>query len=118
MQNEEGYKTQSESEDDVRSLGNSVEVLLQTSEEEWLLVIEIEQKCEDCVGSGYDRGSLRPTDPEECPACQGSGKQTIVRDYLAEALSIAVRKSTKIPDREHLQAIIKYYRSRMGAVTE
>jgi len=79
-------------------------------------VVQVEQKCEDCGGSGYDWGSLRPMEPDVCPACHGSGTQIVRRDYLAEALRIAGGKSAVPPQREHLQAVIQHCRTLIGAI--
>ncbi len=79
-------------------------------------VVEVEEECEECGGSGYDCGSLSPIDPEECPACYGSGKQVTVHNYLAEALRIAAGNSAMLAQREHLQAVIQHCRSLVGAV--
>jgi hypothetical protein len=80
-------------------------------------VIEVEEECQDCGGSRYDYGSLSPIEPEECPACLGSGKQVTVHNYyLAEALRIAAGKSSMLAQREHLQAVIQHCRSLVGAL--
>src|SRR5215471_18375727 len=79
-------------------------------------VARVEEKCEDCGGAGYDWGSLRPMDPAICPTCQGSGTQTVVRNYLAEALRIAAGKSSRLAQREHLEAVIQHFRDLVGAL--
>jgi hypothetical protein len=79
-------------------------------------VVEVEEDCDECGGSGYDCGSLSPIDPEECPACYGSRKQVTVHNYLAEALRIAAGQSKMLARREHLQAVIQHCRSLVGAV--
>lgn len=79
-------------------------------------VVRVEEEREQCGGSGNDCGSLSPIEPEECPACHGSGKQVVVRNYLAEALRIAAGKSAATPQREHLEAIIQHCRSLVGAL--
>lgn len=79
-------------------------------------VVKFEGACEDCGGSGYDCGSLNPVEPEECPGCHGSGKQIIVRNYLAEAFRIAAGRSATCPQQEHLQAVIQHCRSIVGAL--
>ena len=55
-------------------------------------------------------------DPEECPGCYGGGKQTVVHNYLAEALRIAAGNSAMLAQREHLQAVIQHCRSLVGAL--
>ena len=73
-------------------------------------VVRCEENCEDCGGSGYDPGSLRPMEPDVCTACHGSGQQVVVRNYLAEAFRIAAGKSATTPQREHLEAVILHCR--------
>ena len=79
-------------------------------------VVQVEEKCEDCGGSGYDWGSLSPTEPDECPGCGGSGTQIVRRDYLAEALRIAGGKSATAPQREHLEATVQHCRALVQAI--
>jgi len=79
-------------------------------------VVRVEEKCEDCGGSDYDCGSLSAIDPEECPLCHGSGKQILVRNYLAEALRIAGGKSSMLAQREHLKAVIRHCRGLVSAL--
>jgi hypothetical protein len=79
-------------------------------------VVEVEETCEECGGSGYDCGSLSPIEPEDCPACFGSGKQITVHNYLAEALRIAAGNSAMLAQREHLVAVIQHCRGLVGAV--
>jgi hypothetical protein len=64
-------------------------------------VVEVEEECGECGGSGYDCGSLRAIDPGEC---FGSGKWMIVHNCLAEALRIAA-DSAMLAKREHLQPV-------------
>jgi hypothetical protein len=78
-------------------------------------VVEVEENCEDCGGSGFDLGSLCAMEPEECRTCRGSGKQIVRRDYLAEALRIAGGMSHREPQREHLEAVIQHCRSLVAA---
>jgi hypothetical protein len=78
--------------------------------------IEVEEECEECGGSGYDRGSLSPIEPEECPACLGSGKQMTLHNYLAEALRIAAGNSAMLAQREHLRAVILHCRRIVSAL--
>ncbi len=79
-------------------------------------LVEVEEECEECGGSGYDCGSLSPIEPEDCPACFGSGKQIAVHNYLAEALRIAAGNSSMFARREHLLAVIQHCRGLVGAV--
>jgi DnaJ-class molecular chaperone len=110
---------QSERQRDIESTrhrsGESV-VLPRSSEMKPPYLVEIEEECEECGGSGYDCGSLSPIDPDECPACYGSGKQRIMHNYLAEALRIASGKSAILAQREHLLAVIQHCRSLVGAL--
>ena len=79
-------------------------------------VKEVEQECQDCGGSGYDSSSLDPFG-DICKSCMGSGKETVVRNYLAEALRIAADpESTRPVEREHLVAIVKYTREAVSAL--
>jgi hypothetical protein len=48
-----------------------------------LAVIELLEEAEteaertiDCSGTGRDHGSLNPFEPEDCPSCAGSGRET------------------------------------------
>jgi RecJ-like exonuclease len=79
-------------------------------------VVCVEEKCEDCGGSGHDCGSLSPLEPKECPACHGSGKQVSVHNYLVEALRIAAGNSSLLTQREYLLAVIQHCRSLVGAL--
>jgi hypothetical protein len=79
-------------------------------------VAQVEETCENCGGSGYDSGSLSPIEPEDCQACQGSGKQIVFHNYLAEALQIAAGNSAMLAQREHLVAVIRHCRGLVGAV--
>ena len=79
-------------------------------------VVSVEEKCEDCGGSGYDWGSLSPMDPEICTACHGGGTQMVIRNYLVEALRIAAGKSSRLAQREHLEAVIQHCRDLVGAL--
>src|ERR1700733_7294216 len=45
-------------------------------------VIEQEIPCEDCGGTGRDIGVLDPWDGGVCPRCAGSGRETVIRNYL------------------------------------
>jgi DnaJ-class molecular chaperone len=107
---------ENESENARCPMGDSSTLLLEESRTKPPFVVKVEQNCEDCGGSGKDRGSLSPIDPEECPVCHGSGKQVIVRNYLAEAFRIAAGTSSLVAQREHLKAVIQHCRSLVGAV--
>jgi len=79
-------------------------------------IAPVEEKCDNCGGSGCDSGSLSPIEPEDCPACHGSGKQIVIHNYLAEALRIASGNSAMLAKREHLVAVIQHCRGLVGAV--
>src|SRR5579862_4415768 len=102
MQHQQELSAQSEIEN-ARPASGKLAVIPSGSETKAYLV-EVEEGCEECGGNGCDWGSLSPIDPEECPACLGSGKQTVVHNYLAEALRIAAGKSAMLAQREHLVA--------------
>jgi hypothetical protein len=71
-------------------------------------VKEVEQECQDCGGSGCDSSSLDPFG-DICKSCMGSGKETVIRNYLAEALRIAGNPGCLVPvERTHLVAIVQY----------
>lgn len=79
-------------------------------------VKEVEQECQDCGGSGYDSSSIDPFG-DICKSCMGSGKETVIRNFLAEALRIAANpESTRPVEREHLVAIVKYTREAVSAL--
>jgi hypothetical protein len=114
MQHEEQLPAQNETEN-ARPGIRKFAVVPRGSETKAYLV-EVEEECEECGGNGCDWGSLSPIDPEECPACLGSGKQTVVRNYLAEALRIAAGKSSRVAQRERLVAVIQHCRAMVRAV--
>jgi hypothetical protein len=91
-------------------------VLLRGSERKPPYFVEVEEECEECGGSGYDCGSLSAIEPEDCPLCQGIGKQIITHNYLAEALRIAAGNSAMLAKREHLVAVIQHCRGLVGAL--
>ena len=77
-------------------------------------------ECEDCGGSGRDRGSLdsflNGTEPV-CQSCNGLTTETITRNYLSEALAIAQNPdSTRVVERAHLVAIIRFARAHVSAL--
>jgi len=116
MQHEERDLVQDHAENAGRTFGDSEVLLPHNPGTRPPFMVKVEEKCEECGGYGYDCGSLSPIDPEECPACHGSGKQIVVRNYLAEALRIAAGKSSMLAQREHLQAVIQHCRSLVGAL--
>ena len=75
--------------------------------------------CQDCSGTGRDYGSCDPFCAEVCKHCAGSGRETVTRNYLAEAFRIAADPgSTVEPKREHLQAVISHARHVVNAASE
>jgi hypothetical protein len=77
----------------------------------------VEIPCQDCGAKGYDSGSVNPHQPEVCPACQGSGKETVLRNYLAEAFRIAADPKTNLQlERAHLVALTAYARQTVSAL--
>lgn len=78
--------------------------------------VQVEQECEDCGGSGRDRGGLDPWDTDDCSACGGTGVERVTRNFLAEAFRIAADpESTRIVDRRHLVAIVQHAREAVAA---
>jgi hypothetical protein len=87
------------------------------SQTEAPFVIEQEIPCEDCGGTGRDIGALDPWDGVICPRCAGSGRETVIRNYLAEAFRIAANPECRVPvERVHLVAVIEYCRQVVSAV--
>ena len=77
----------------------------------------VEIACQDCGGKSYDHGSVNPREPEDCPTCHGSGKETILRNYLAEAFRIAADPQTNLQlERDHLVALTAYARQTVSAL--
>jgi len=77
----------------------------------------VEINCQDCGGTGFDPGTVNPREPEDCPACHGSGKETILRNYLAEAFRIAADPATNLQlERVHLVALTAYARQTVSAL--
>lgn len=76
--------------------------------------VEVEQDCEDCGGRGYDLGERFEFTP--CPECGGTKKQTVIRQYLAEAFRIAAGQTSMIPERAHLVALTAYARQTVNAL--
>jgi hypothetical protein len=80
-------------------------------------VVEQEIACEECGGSGRDIGSLDPWDGDVCEKCAGTGRQTITRNYLAEAFQISANPDSIRPvERQHLVAVIQHCREIVGAL--
>ncbi len=80
-------------------------------------VIEQEIPCEDCGGTGRDIGGLDPWDGGACPRCAGSGRETVIRNYLAEGFQIVANpENTRPVERAHLVAIVQYCRQVVSAV--
>jgi hypothetical protein len=80
----------------------------------------MEIQCEDCEGSGRDRGLLdnflNGSEPV-CPTCQGRGTEIVDRNYLSEALAIAANPdSTRTVERAHLVAIVNFARAHVSAL--
>jgi len=72
--------------------------------------------CQHCGGSGFDPGALDPFG-ELCPRCKGSKKETVRRDYLAEAFQICARPDPQQRvERAHLVAIVEHCRACVAAV--
>ena len=81
-----------------------------------LYAVESEQACEDCAGTGRDWGTVGENAPEECSHCRGTGKETVTRNFLAEAFRIAADPGcTAELKREHLVAIINHARQAVSA---
>lgn len=77
----------------------------------------VEIACQDCGGEGYDPGSVNTRELEDCPACRGSGKETILRNYLAEAFRIAADPEANLQlERAHVVALTAYARQTVSAL--
>ena len=77
----------------------------------------VEVDCQDCGGRGYDPGGSNPQEAEDCPSCRGSGKETILRNYLAEAFRIAANPQSNLQlERAHLVALTAYARQTVNAL--
>jgi hypothetical protein len=77
----------------------------------------VEIDCQGCGGRGYDPGSVNPQEAEDCTACHGSGKETILRNYLAEAFRIAANPQANLQlERAHLVALTAYARQTVNAL--
>ena len=77
----------------------------------------VEINCQDCGGSGHDAGGINPQEMEDCCACQGSGKEIVLRNYLAEAFRLAADRETKVQlERAHLVALTAYARQTVSAL--
>ena len=76
-----------------------------------------EVACQDCGGMGYDPCGVNFREPDDCPSCHGSGKETILRNYLAEAFRIAADPEIKLElERAHLVALTAYARQTVSAL--
>lgn len=75
----------------------------------------VEQECEDCGGTGVDTSALDP-DCQPCSHCQGSGKEEVLRQFLAEAFAIARGQITRQPEKAHLVAMTEYARQTVSAL--
>lgn len=77
----------------------------------------VEVNCQDCGGRGYDPGTVSSHEPDDCCACGGSGKETILRNYLAEAFRIAADPNAELLlERAHLVALTAYARQTISAL--
>jgi hypothetical protein len=77
----------------------------------------VETDCQDCGGKGFDPGALNAVEAEECTWCHGSGRESILRNYLAEAFRIAAKPDTNLEiERAHLVALIAYARQTVSAL--
>ena len=77
----------------------------------------VEIDCQDCGGRGFDPSGINPQEGEDCPACRGSGKETILRNYLAEAFRIAANPQSNLQlERAHLVALTAYARQTVNAL--
>jgi hypothetical protein len=77
----------------------------------------VEIDCQDCGGRGYDPSSINPQEAEDCSACHGTGKETILRNYLAEAFRIAANPQANLQlERAHLVALTAYARQTVNAL--
>jgi len=80
-------------------------------------IVQLEQNCEECGGTGFDPGGVDPWGPEPCPVCLGAKTQTIIRNYLTEAFQIAANHNSSRPvERQHLVAIIQHCRDMVSAL--
>lgn len=98
-----------------RSTGNALETARQEMHAPF--VLEVEENCEECGGSGFDPGGIDPWGPEPCPVCDGAKTRRITRNYLAEAFQIAANpESTRPVERQHLVAVIQHCRQAVSAL--
>jgi hypothetical protein len=79
---------------------------------------EVETVCQDCNGSGIDLGGLKEYEPEDCRFCKGTGKETVTRNWLNEALAIVHGQSDRPPERKHLEALYQQNRTVTNAYCE
>lgn len=79
----------------------------------------VEQKCEDCYGTGRDFGHPgHPLDAGDCAHCNGTGREIVTRNYLTEAFRIAQGESILPPEKEHLVAVIEHCRKLTSAALQ
>ena len=74
------------------------------------IVRTVEERAMTQVASTHRR-------PEDCSACHGTGKETILRNYLAEAFRIAANPQANLQlERAHLVALTAYARQTVNAL--
>jgi endogenous inhibitor of DNA gyrase (YacG/DUF329 family) len=76
----------------------------------------VEMDCDDCGGTGSANGKNEEYEP--CHFCNGSCKQAVLRNWLAEAFQIETGQLNADPQREHLQALRYYARLVLNAYNE
>ena len=76
----------------------------------------VEVACQDCGGTGNDAGGWDPF-AEACGSCNGSGKETVERNYLAEAFRIVGDSQCSVPvERKHLAAVVQHCRIAVSTI--
>ena len=77
----------------------------------------VEIACQDCGGACYDAGGLNAVQAESCHACLGSGKEIVLKNYLAEAFRIVADPEANLQlERAHLVALTAYARQTVSAL--